>query len=225
MSPHSTPTSSAASQAATPLDAVVFDLGGVLIDWNPRYLFRRIFGDDVSAMEYFLAEVCSPAWNARQDAGRSWDEAVEEATLRHPAYAEAIRAYRDRWAETLGDAIEPTVEVLAGLRAAGHRLYALTNWSRETFPIARQRFPFLAWFDGILVSGEEGMMKPDPAIYRLLLSRYGLDAARTVFIDDTAPNVVAAAAVGLKALRFHDAAQLRRDLAAAGISIGGAGPA
>lgn len=202
---------------APAIDTVVFDLGGVLIDWNPRHLYRRIFGADVDAMERFLAEVCSPEWNAAQDAGRSWDEAVEEAIGRHPDQADRIRAYRDRWPETLGDALASTVAVLDGLHAAGYRLYALTNWSRETFPHALQRYPFLARFDGILVSGEEGMAKPDPAIYRRLLARYDVQAGRAVFIDDTVRNVEAAARLGLHALHFRDAQALREDLARLGV--------
>ncbi|MGX5728923.1 HAD family hydrolase [Pseudoxanthomonas beigongshangi] len=204
--------------SARAVDAVVFDLGGVLIDWNPRYLYRQLFGDDVAGMEWFLAEVCSPAWNAAQDAGRSWDEAVEEAIARHPDQAERIRAYRDRWIETLGEALAPTVQLLDELRDGGCRLYALTNWSGETFPHALERYPFLAWFDGIVVSGQERLAKPDPAIFHLLMERHGLHAARTVFIDDTVHNVEAAARLGMRAIHFRDAAQLRGELARLGVS-------
>lgn len=207
-----------APPSAPVIDAVVFDLGGVLVDWNPRYLYRQLFSDDVAGMEWFLAEVCSPAWNAAQDAGRSWDEAVDEAIARHPDQAARIRAYRDRWIETLGEALAPTVQLLDELRDGDCRLYALTNWSGETFPHALERYPFLGWFDGIVVSGQERLAKPDPAIFLLLMERHDLRAERTVFIDDMAYNVEAAARLGMRAIHFRDAAELRRDLARLGVA-------
>ena len=198
-------------------NAVVFDLGGVLIDWNPRYLYRQLFDGDDAAMERFLAEVTTPEWNLQQDAGRTWDEAVEALTRQHPEHAELIAAYRDRWTETLGEAIGPTVAVLAELRQAGVRLFALSNWSAETFPVARPRYPFLDWFEGIVISGEVGITKPDERVYRHLLDRFGLDAASTVFIDDSAANVRAAQEVGLIALRFEGGDALRTALAGLGL--------
>lgn len=219
------PDTSSAPPSAGTIGAVVFDLGGVLVDWNPRYLYRPLFGDDVAGMEWFLAEVCSPAWNAAQDAGRGWDEAVDEAIARHPDQAERIRAYRDRWIETLGEALAPTVRVLDELRGGDCRLYALTNWSRETFPHALERYDFLGWFDGIVVSGQERLAKPDPAIFRLLMERHGLRAERTVFIDDMAYNAEAAARLGMHAIHFRDADQLRRELARLGVAIAVTEPA
>ena len=201
---------------AAPPAAVVFDLGGVLIDWNPRYLYRKLF-DDEAAMESFLADVVSPEWNGQQDAGRTWAEAVEVLTREHPAQRDLIAAYWHRWQETLGDAIAPTVEILEELREAGVRLFALSNWSAETFPVARPRYPFLESFDGIVISGEEKVAKPDPRIFRHLLDRYELEPAATVFIDDSEANVRAAAAQGLIALRFEDAATLRDDLVRLGL--------
>jgi 2-haloacid dehalogenase len=192
--------------------AVVFDLGGVLIDWNPRYLYRRLFDGDEAAMEAFLAEVTTPDWNLAQDAGRPWDEAVELLIREHPQHAALIAAYRDRWVETLGDAIEPTVDVLAELRATRVRLFALSNWSAETFPVARPRFPFLEWFEGIVISGEVGITKPDPGVYRHLIDRYRLDPATTVFIDDNEANVRAARELGMIAIRFDSAVALREAL-------------
>jgi 2-haloacid dehalogenase len=194
-----------------PPTAVVFDLGGVLIDWNPRYLYRKLF-DDEAAMEAFLADVVSPEWNGQQDSGRTWAEAVEVLSREHPEQRDLIAAYWYRWQETLGDAIAPTVAILEELRDAGVRLYALSNWSAETFPVARPRYPFLDWFDGIVISGEEKVAKPDPAIFQHLLARYELDPATTVFIDDSEANVRAAAAQGIVSLRFVDAATLRSDL-------------
>jgi 2-haloacid dehalogenase len=151
------------------IQAVVFDLGGVLLDWNPRHLYRRLFGYDTAGMERFLAEVCNPAWNAKQDAGRSWDEAIAEAAAAHPEDAALIRAYREQWEEMLGEPFADSVAVLGELRRTGVRLYALTNWSQDTFPYGLARYPFLQWFDDIVVSGGEGVIKPDPAIFRLFL--------------------------------------------------------
>jgi 2-haloacid dehalogenase len=196
---------------------VVFDLGGVLIDWNPRYLYRSLFDGDEAAMERFLAEVCSPEWNVRQDAGRAWAEAIDELSARFPEERERIRAYRERWEEMLGGAIEPTVEILAELRSRGVRLLALSNWSTDTFAVARPRYPFLEWFEGLVISGDVGMAKPDPAIFRYLIDRFGLDPATTVYIDDVVTNVTAAAALGLHAIRFQDAASLRPALERLGL--------
>ena len=197
--------------------AVVFDLGGVLIDWNPRYLYRNLFDGDEAGMERFLAEVVTPEWNGRQDAGRTWAEAVEVLARKHPQHRGLIEAYWHRWQETLGDAIAPTVGVLAELRNAGVNLYALSNWSAETFPVARPRYPFLEWFAGIVISGEVGIAKPDARIFRYLLVRHGLEAESTVFIDDSEANVRAARALGIVAIQFEGAEPLRRDLTALGL--------
>jgi 2-haloacid dehalogenase len=205
------------SGLAAGIDAVVFDLGGVLIDWNPRHLYRRLFGEDVNGMERFLAEVCNSAWNERQDAGRSWDEAIAEAIASHPQHADLIRAYVEQWEEMLGGPLNDSVTVLDELRGAGVRLYALTNWSQFTFPHALARYPFLQWFEDIVVSGREGVIKPNPAIFRLLLSRFGIEASRSVFIDDTLKNVEAASLLGFRAIHFCNALQLRRDLASLGL--------
>ncbi len=201
------------------VSAVVFDLGGVLIDWDPRYLYRSLFGGDEAAMERFLATVCTPEWNRGQDAGRPWSEAIASLVAEHPEHADLIRAFWDRWPETLGDAIDPTVDVLAELRAAGIPLYALSNWSAETFPIARPRYPFLDWFDGIVISGEVGAAKPDPRIYQALVERHGLDPASLAFVDDVPANVAAAESLGMRGLTFTSAAALRQDLAALGLPI------
>ena len=193
--------------------AVVFDLGGVLIDWDPRYLYRKLLADE-AAVEEFLATVCTPQWNAEQDGGRPFAEGVAELVERFPAQAAAIAAYHERWPEMLGGDIPATVELLAELRGAGIPLYALTNWSAETFGTARERYPFLEWFDGVVVSGEERMIKPDPAIFRLVADRFGLDPRATVYVDDSEANVAAADRLGFDAVQFTNPAQLRRDLAA-----------
>jgi 2-haloacid dehalogenase len=202
--------------------AVVFDLGGVLIDWDPRYLYRRLLDGDEAAVEAFLAEVCTPEWNARQDAGRPWEEAVAELCARHPEARSLIEAFDRRWEEMLGGPVEGSVELLAELRAAGLPLYALSNWSAAKFPIARARYPFLGWFDDVVISGEVGLLKPDPAIYRLLLDRHGLVPRQTLYVDDAEPNVDAARQLGMRALRFRDAGSLRAELAVLGLLESGA---
>jgi 2-haloacid dehalogenase len=193
--------------------AVVFDLGGVLIDWDPRYLYRKLLEDE-AAVEEFLATVCTPEWNLEQDRGRPFAEGVAELVERFPVHAAAITAYHERWTEMLGGEIGGTVELLAELRANGVPLYALTNWSAETFGIARERYELLSWFDGVLVSGEERVVKPDPAIFRLFLDRFGLDPEATFYVDDSPANVAAASQLGFDAVRFTGPAQLQRDLAA-----------
>ena len=192
---------------------VVFDLGGVLIDWNPRYLYRRLLPTEED-VERFLAEVCTPAWNAEQDRGRAWDDAVAELTEKFPEHAELIAAYHHRWPETVGGPIEGTVEVLRSLRADGVRLYALTNWSAEKFDLTYPRYEWLSWFRDIVVSGRERFIKPDPQIFRVLLDRNGIDPSSAVYIDDNPPNVAAATRLGMTSLHFTGPAQLRADLAA-----------
>ena len=199
------------------IDAVVFDLGAVLIDWNPRYLYRRLFDGDEVAMERFLTEVCTPEWNRRQDAGRTWAEAVESLVAEHPDQADLIRAYRSSWLEMLGGSIDGTVAIFDELRARGVPLFALSNWSTETWPMAVERFPFLGGFTDILISGEAGVAKPDPRIYRILIERDRLDPARTVFIDDVPANVEGARAAGFVGIVFTDPDSLRRELVGLGL--------
>ena len=200
--------------AASPRRVVVFDLGGVLIDWNPRYLYRKLFAGDEDAMEAFLSEVCTVEWNERQDAGRTFAEAVAELGPRHADKIELIEAFGKRFDEMITGEIAGSVSILAALKRAGVPSYALSNWSAETFPPQRDRFPFLAWFDGIVISGEEGVIKPDPRIFRVLLERYRLAPHEAVFIDDAPRNIEAASALGLRAIRFTDADALRAELVA-----------
>lgn len=197
--------------------AVVFDVGGVLIDWNPRHLFRTLFEGDDEAMERFLDEVCSPEWNAAQDAGRSWSDAVRTLTATFPDQSHLIEAYDLRWMETVGGAIEGTVAVLGELHDAGVPLYALSNWSAEKFALVRQRYPFLDWFDGLVVSGDVGLVKPDPRIYRFLFERFAIEPGRSVFVDDNAANLAAGEALGLPGLLFSNPTTLRADLATLGL--------
>jgi 2-haloacid dehalogenase len=199
------------------IEAVVFDLGGVLIDWDPRHLYRRMLDGNEAAVERFLAEICTPEWNVGQDAGRPWPEAIETLAREHPAERELIEAFRTRWLEMLGDPLDEAVAIVAELRAAGLPLYALSNWSADTFALARPLYPFLEWFEGIVISGDLGIVKPDPRIYEHLFARYTLTAAATLFVDDSAANVAGAAVLGIVAHQFHDAARLRVELVELGV--------
>ena len=202
-----------------PVHAVLFDLGGVLVDWNPRHLYRDWFADE-AAMERFLTTVCTQAWNEEQDAGRPFREGVELLLARHPQHAREIKAYDSRWGEMLKGAIEESVAILRELRACGVPLFGLTNWSAEKFPLARTRFPFLEWFEGIVVSGEERLKKPDPRIYWLAVERFGLEPPQTLCVDDAPANIAAAALVGFKTHRFVGAPELRGEFVARGLLPG-----
>jgi 2-haloacid dehalogenase len=198
--------------------AVVFDLGNVLVRWDPRFLYRQLLDTD-DAVEAFLAEVCTPEWNEAQDRGRPWADGIAEAVARHPEHEALIRAFYDRWDEMCPGLVEGTPEVLAELADARVPLYALSNWSLETFERVRHRFDFLERFDGLVISAAERLVKPEPAIFELLLERYGLVAERTVFIDDAPRNIEAAAALGFLTVPFTDAIRLRRDLEALGLPV------
>jgi 2-haloacid dehalogenase len=190
---------------------VVFDLGMVLIEWDPRHLYRKVFADEAK-MEWFLAEVCSPAWNLEQDKGRSWEEAMADAIGRHPSWEHEIRLYRSRWMEMVPGAIAGSVGVLEDLHVRGVPLYAITNWNGETFRETRDRFAFLSLFRDIVVSGDEKLLKPEPGIFELLASRNGIELARSIFIDDSLKNVKGAEAVGMKGLHFMSPEALRSAL-------------
>jgi 2-haloacid dehalogenase len=200
------------------IHTLIFDLGGVLVDWNPAYLFRKIF-DDPAEIHYFLTKVCTPEWNAEQDAGRPIATATEMLINQFPDYANPIRAYYDRWTEMVAGPIQDTVHVLDTIKSRGeHRLLALTNWSHETFPYALETFPFLSHFEGILVSGLEGLKKPDPAIFQLMIQRYQLNNLDGVlFIDDNAENIDTAKALGFQVIHFQRTDQLKSKLLDFGI--------
>jgi 2-haloacid dehalogenase len=195
----------------------IFDLGGVLLQWNPRHLYRKLFNGDEAAMEHFLATVCTTEWNERQDAGRSFADATRELLPRHADKIELIEAFGKRFGEMIPGAIDGTVDVLAELKQREVPVYAISNWSKETFPSQRDRFAFLSWFQGIVVSGEEGVMKPDPRIFRILFERHGVAPESAVFIDDVAGNAAAASALGVHGIHFRSPDQLRRELAAVGL--------
>jgi 2-haloacid dehalogenase len=195
------------------IDLVLFDLGGVLIDWEPRRLYRKIFTDE-AAMEAFLGTVCTPAWNLELDRGRPFAEAVAELTQRHPDQRAEIEAYQARWIEMIGGPIEPTVGLLDGLKTRGRTLRALTNWSAETFPLVRDHptYGFLGHFETIYVSGELGMIKPEDDIFHHVLDDVGTPAGRILFIDDSAKNIAAADRLGFATHHFASPAGLEADL-------------
>lgn len=199
---------------AQQIDTIIFDLGGVLIDWNPKYLFRKLF-DSEEEVDYFLHHICTYDWNLKQDAGRTWAVATQELIAQHPNYKNEIKAYAERWEEMLGDAIAEMVELFRQLKAKGnYNIYALTNWSSETFPIAQKRFDFLSWFDGIVVSGEEKIRKPDEELYQILFHRFQFQPKQAVFIDDSLPNIETAQKLGLAGVHFQNPAQAKADLMA-----------
>jgi len=198
-------------------DTIVFDLGGVLIDWDPRHLYRKLFAGNEAEMEHFLATVCTHEWNRGQDAGRTFAEGARLLKAEHPDKAELIDAYCTRFDEMMPGPIAGSVEILAELKALGKPLYALTNFSAETYPPTFERFGFLRWFRGVLVSGEEGVIKPDPRIFELLLERFAIDPKRAVYIDDVSANVDAARLFGIHALHFTTPTTLRAELAELGL--------
>jgi 2-haloacid dehalogenase len=196
-----------------PYRAVVFDVGEVLIDWNPRYLYRKIF-DDKDRMEFFLTDVCHHDWNTRQDAGYPWDQAIAEKSTAFPEFESEIKAYRARWMEMVRGGVEGSVEVLYRLKKENWPLYAITNYNHETFDLSKQYYPFLNEFDGEIVSGEEKICKPDARIYQLLCERYDLDPKTCIFIDDRQENIDAAQAQGMTGILFENPEQMKTDLTA-----------
>ncbi len=201
------------------IETIIFDLGGVLIDWNPRYLYRNVF-DDQEEMEYFLEHVCSGEWNGEQDRGRSFEEAILIKQKEFPHYNNEIELFFSNWHEMISGCIQGSVDILDKLYSQRKlRLYALTNWSHQTFPYALENFEFLKRFEGILVSGKENLIKPNPAIYHLLLSRFDIIPERAIFIDDSLKNIEAANKVGLHGLHFSDSLNLKKQLYEYGINV------
>jgi 2-haloacid dehalogenase len=197
--------------------AIIYDLGAVLIDWNPDYLFRKIFNDE-EKKKFFFENICTAEWNEEQDGGRSISEANEILIAQYPEWKEQIEAYYYRWEEMLGGPIHDSVQVFKELKEKNqYKFYALTNWSAELFPIALERYDFLHWFDGRVVSGEEKTRKPFPEFYQLLLDRYDLDPSAALFIDDNLRNVKAAEVVGIPSIHFKGANELRKELSSRNI--------
>lgn len=193
------------------ISTIVFDFGGVLIDWNPRIMFQNIF-EDKQEMEWFLENVCSNAWNLQMDKGYPFATAILELQKQFPSYAHQISAYYLRWNEMLGGEIPETVKILQEIQAKKFKVYGLTNWSDETFPEALRRYSFLKTLDGIIVSGREKLVKPDPELYKVLISRYKVEPVSSVYIDDNIDNVKIAGELGFIALHFISPDQLRLDL-------------
>jgi 2-haloacid dehalogenase len=204
--------------ANSTITAVVFDVGGVLLDWNPRYLYRQLIGDEAE-LEYFLGSICTNDWHRAHDLGADTEQSCLELASLHPEYADLIMAWSRRSEEMIGGVISETADVLAELQAAGVPCYALSNMETDKFALRRSRFDFFDQLNGCVISGFEGVVKPDRKIFEILVSRYQLEPSATVFIDDQAPNVAAARELGLVGIEFTTSAQLRRDLYDLGLAV------
>lgn len=205
-----------------PVNTIIWDLGGVLVDWSPLYVYHDQYFSSLEERDYFFQHICTNDWNEQQDAGYSLQQATEEklAAFPDPRWEKPIRDYYGQWTTMLRGPLSDTVEIFRELRALQrYRFYALTNWSAENFPIALARFDFLHWFDGRLVSGEEGMRKPFPEFFQLLFDRFHIDPIQSIFIDDNLRNVKAGEAMGLKGIHFQSSEQLRKDLIGFGITL------
>jgi 2-haloacid dehalogenase len=197
--------------------AIIFDFGGVLLDWNPRYLYRKLFPNDEQGMERFLAEIGFDEWNHLQDAGRPFSVAVAELCFRHPQYCDLIRAYDERYLESLKGAITGTVDILRCLWTVGFSLFGFSNWPAEKFYLVRPGYEFFSWFQGVVISGEVGIAKPDPRIFQVLLEQVDRPAGECLLIDDSPINITIAQALGFQTIHFHRPAQLASDLARRGL--------
>jgi len=190
---------------------IIFDLGGVLMDWDPRYLYNKIFSD-ADEMEYFLNEVCSPEWNAQTDVNKSFLDAIDELIPKFPQYEDQIRAYYSRWDEMIAGVIPGTVDILSELKDAGYTLAALSNWSSETFPGVKAQHDFMSWFSPLVVSGYIGYKKPDPEPFQILLHELKQEASDCLFIDDVEDNILEAKLQGFEVIHFTSPQQLRDEL-------------
>jgi len=197
----------------TAINTIIFDLGNVLIDWNPRHVFNNTYFESPEKREYFFSNICTMDWNEEQDAGRSIVVATQELIEKFPDWEQPIRDYYGRWTEMLGGPIKESVEILGELKeSAKYKLYALTNWQAGLFDVALVRYNFLHWFDGRVVSGEEKIRKPFPEFYQRLLDRYNVNPAEALFIDDSLRNIKAAEAMGINSIHFNSPELLRSEL-------------
>lgn len=196
--------------------AIIFDFGGVLIDWNPRHVYRKIFNTETET-EWFLENICTSEWNLSIDKGKPFATAVKELCTVYPEWLKEIEAFYFRWEEMLGGEIPESVELLKEIQAAGLPVYGLTNWSAETFPIAYERYKFLRTLDGIIVSGRERLIKPDPLIFKVMIERFGLRPEDCIFIDDNLHNILAADKLGFETVHFTSPSQLKHQLQQSGI--------
>ena len=200
------------------IKTVVFDIGGVLLDWDPRHLYRRLI-DDPAELEEFLGQICTPRWHLSHDLGADTEQSCRELAAAHPDRADLIMAWAHRSEEMVAGQLDDAIAVLADVRAAGYRCLALSNMEPDRFALRRSRYPFFGLLDGYVISGIEGVAKPDRGIFEILLARYDLDPRATVFVDDVAANVAAARDLGIVAIRYSAASQLRADLRALGVAI------
>ncbi len=197
--------------------ALIFDFGNVLVDWDPRYLYRKILNGDEQAVEKFLQDVDFFEWNRQQDAGRPFTSAINELCGKHPQYCELIRAYDNRYEESISGPIWQTVSILNELRSAGYPFYGLSNWPAEKFPPVRDKYEFFRWFDDIIISGEVKLAKPDPAIFELTLKRIGRHAEECLLIDNSIHNIEAAQDLGFQTILFRSPEALRLELVSLGV--------
>jgi FMN phosphatase YigB (HAD superfamily) len=200
------------------IKAVVFDLGGVLLDWDPRYLYRTLIADP-GEMAIFLGRICTPEWHLAHDLGADTEQSCQQLAAAHPELADLIMAWSERSEEMIAGQLDAAISVLADVRAAGFRCLALSNMEADKFVLRQARFGFFAHFDGCVISGIEGFAKPDRRIFEILLDRYDLEAGATVFIDDRAANVAVARELGIAALQYRGAEQLRCELRGLGVPI------
>ncbi len=207
------------------MNTVVFDLGGVLVDWDPRYLLRKVMPGREAEMETILADVLNHDWNLQRDRGDSWPDAMARLEHQYPHWADIFRTFDERWVETLGGSKDATVAILKELKQQDVPLYALSNWSAEKFPEAEARFDWLELFDGIVVSGRVGLIKPDREIFEYLMQTYDLEPGDLFFIDDHEPNISAARSLGIRAHQFRGAARLHTELVELGLLQEVASPA
>ncbi len=198
------------------ITTIIFDFGGVLIDWDPHRLLDKYFGSREKA-DWFIANVCTGEWNAQMDAGKPFSQGIKELSSVYPEWATEIQVYFDRWIEMIGGEVPGMLEIMKELKQKGYKMYGLTNWSAETFCQVRNKYEVFDQLDGMLVSGEEKMLKPDPAFFQLLIDRFGLNKEECLFIDDNQPNVAGAIAFGIPAIRFKDATSLKEELKSLGI--------
>lgn len=206
------------------ITSVVFDIGGVLLDWDPRYLYRKLI-DDPERMDDFLSRICTPQWHRAHDLGADIKESCRSLAREHPGHGDLIMAWWSRGEEMIAGQIDDTVAVVAELKAAGIRCYALSNMEPDRYRVRRRRFAFFEHFDGCVISGHEGVAKPDPRIFEILVSRYGLVPGQTVFVDDSARNVRAGSEAGLLALEYSTPVRLRTDLLRLGLALRASPPA
>lgn len=194
------------------IKAIIFDYGNVLLEWNPKLVYQRFFPDDPEGMEKFLHEINFMEWNAHQDRGRSFAEGVEILSAQFPQYAELIRAYYEHWPDSIGEAVTGTIELLKQLKKAGYPLYGFSNWSAETFPLARAKYDFFDLLDDMVISGAVGFVKPEPEIYQIMLDKIGRPSQECLFIDDSLPNILQANKIGFQTIHFQSPTQLEEEL-------------